>query len=661
MSDGRIPAINIALPAVATAAQSQNEIISLPPNLAQNAPLKGEVTDVKNGQITIQTDQGPIVLKTDLPLQVGQNINLKLQMVAQNATGHALTELLLTLDPKARPVATQAMPAQPAQQTPTQAITLSSLAQEFDQVAAPSWSDVDLPDVPKENIQILSAKSIVLPQAMTDKDLEQLIRTILNLPASQPLPQTLREGVDKLKTLLPLLGAPLQLQQAEPNPDIPHIQTTLVSLFQPGQKPDAVKALLSQLPNLPLLLTQAISPGQAVSPELVNTLKQLIQSLQHNQVVPRNTGQNLPSEPAPEVSKTNAQPFNAKPDPVTGKSLLSAALTNLLGKIVPQKTDVSMSQTPLRGIYQPMLGLALGQATNLITVSQVETAEKMPMLLFMVAPNGQNQVSLVMPQDKTPSQNPLVPGTVVIAAMDQKAQQVTLASVLPNLPTTQTVIPALHPSLSETWPALDRIWQAALQQQVMQPDVINLLRQTIPAPVVQQMPAAALFFFAILKNGALPHWVGDHVPGQSPLSEKAALVAQLGRDIQTLRAALTDNVPTDAWRPIPMPLIVNDQLHRLQWFFRQQDDVAYDHENVDAYQRKKRTRFLLDVPKTSFGDLQIDGLVQEKSLDVILRTENDLKKPMQDAIQQRYQRALETSSFAGGLIFQSGRQHYIHA
>src|SRR5690606_10470765 len=216
---------------------------------------------------------------------------------------------------------------------------------------------------------------------------------------------------------------------------------------------------------------------------------------------------------------------------------------------------------------------------------------------------------------------------------------------------------ALNPSFGVSWPALEQLFEEVLFNHAAPAESAALMRQTIPAPVAQQLPAAALLFLSILRPGKPGQWLGEALQAKGISADKMALINQLSRDMQAIKNALTDPVPMDSWRPLPMPLQVGDHVVRLQWFYRHQDDETDD---PDTKPIGRKTRFVLDVPKTRLGDIQIDGLVQIKKLDVILRTESGMPSYMEKAIRERYNGALDLNGFSGGIHFQAGKHHYVH-
>jgi hypothetical protein len=64
------------------------------------------------------------------------------------------------------------------------------------------------------------------------------------------------------------------------------------------------------------------------------------------------------------------------------------------------------------------------------------------------------------------------------------------------------------------------------------------------------------------------------------------------------------------------------------------------------------TRFVMDLSLSRMGDVQIDGMLNGKRLDVILRTQMPISLSMQDAMKRAYADALDGTDIYGELGFQ---------
>jgi hypothetical protein len=97
-------------------------------------------------------------------------------------------------------------------------------------------------------------------------------------------------------------------------------------------------------------------------------------------------------------------------------------------------------------------------------------------------------------------------------------------------------------------------------------------------------------------------------------------------------------------------LLDGDQVRQLRLFLRHgQQDGDGDGDGED----EEKTRFIVEVELSRLGDLQLDGLVREKRLDLILRSRVPLPEFMRRDIMQIFHDANEITGYRGSIGFQS--------
>ena len=104
-------------------------------------------------------------------------------------------------------------------------------------------------------------------------------------------------------------------------------------------------------------------------------------------------------------------------------------------------------------------------------------------------------------------------------------------------------------------------------------------------------------------------------------------LTRMGRDIAGLQKTDADPVTQD-WKALTLPMMWQNDIHKIHMFYRRQhsdqDDDSSDAKKGDS------TRFIFDLNLDRMGDMQIDGLMKDKRLDLILRTrEKPFSPPMQ--------------------------------
>ena len=633
MNDGTISANPTPVPQQNAATQNVTvKVENLPGDIPVNKIISGEVVSSEKGQISVKTEQGVVVLNTQIDMAVGQKVNLKIQQMMQQSVPIPIAELINMPVDKT--------PVRPTESPPV----INPVIQDPIVVHDPS---------PFEEYKPLQALVTQMPDILTDETVNVLLKTVLSLPASKPLPPGLQEGLSKLSQLTNLLSQAnlLQGNQMKPPEQTGGLQQNIISvvqnLFQNFKSPVA-NPLLNQNPQ-PFIQLQFIQPGQTLSPNILVDMKQQLMNV---------------------LQKPLQAPMQTQPEQPSGLSALIGKAGTILQSIIPGTqpqpiTAIPVDQSGIKPNFTtPMIGLVLGNAAQ--SVPQLNN----PVLVFMQMPGnisgevGRQFIGFLSPpmNEGQPAQN-LLPGSVIVTAVPPQAQKEMQFTILPQqiLPEVIETFMPINPGLGESWPVLDEIWDQAMAQQTTHPEVLASLRQIIPAPMAQQMPPAMMFFLSVLKNGFSSDWIPEKHLAVLEGIDKEALINTLNRDLSTIRARLEDPLPVDAWRPLPIPMQLGDQLMRLQWFYRHPENEYEPSEQQEENTPKKRkTRFLLNVPKTGLGDIQIDGLVQEQKLDLILRTEQTLMSHMETTIRGRYASVLETTGMVGGIDFQSGRHHYVH-
>lgn len=453
----------------------------------------------------------------------------------------------------------------------------------------------------------LEAKLIALPQRVDAESLAMIIKTLLRLPLQDPLPPSLQEGMEKFQLLTRLLTqanfvSENALQAGDNGPDMPN--GLLTALQQLVRTPEGKSnPLLAQLPQQFIQL-QTVLPGQTLSPNILVEMREQLQALMQS----------------------------------------ATAKTSATGTDVPRYT-------------MPAIGMVMGMPQGFNSGSSLGASLELKgaNLVVLLTPQNQPLIGLLGTDGKLDSK-PLLPGTVFVVAFKPQVDQVLNLPLVPMammLDEAGGLVP-LGLSLGNTWPALDDLWKTALAQQGIQPDLMAMLQRVVPSPQPHQLPPALLFFMAVIKNGMMSDWIPEKLLDGL---NKTEAVRQLLSDMRAMQTRMNEDGPADAWKPLPVPLQVGDNLVRLQFFYRNSPDQESD--QAQGLEKHNKTRFVLNIPQTGFGDIQIDGLVRAKDLEMILRTERTLSSKIESDIRDRYQKAMDMTGMNGNIMFQQGREHYV--
>lgn len=221
-------------------------------------------------------------------------------------------------------------------------------------------------------------------------------------------------------------------------------------------------------------------------------------------------------------------------------------------------------------------------------------------------------------------------------------------TVMPLLQTADEFVPLF----SKSWPAM----QDALQTSSMVPAqaaIMQAFKDTMPSPNAKMVPAT-LFFMAALRMGNIENWLGAGTLQLLRDSGKRDVADDITRDFGKIAGQSKETLAGD-WRMIAMPMLHDDQLSQIKMFIRHQQDP----DNKDDKDAKPMTRFLLNLNLSRMGDLQIDGLMRQKRLDLILRSEAPLHALIRQDLMQAYTRALDQTGMQGALSFQVKAQNWV--
>ena len=207
-----------------------------------------------------------------------------------------------------------------------------------------------------------------------------------------------------------------------------------------------------------------------------------------------------------------------------------------------------------------------------------------------------------------------------------------------------------------TWPVFDDTLET-LGHMMPQAHMAQTMAAVLPNPATPAtMPSAIAFFIAAIQSGDLASWMGDKAI--SALRRDAGrggdLISRLTRETDGLSRTMDTPVSQD-WRGVALPFVWQNELQKIHLFYRKQGgDKEEDQDGAE-----QSTRFLFDLNLDRMGDVQIDGLMKAKRLDVILRTGTLLSHGMQTALRRKYLDVLEAGHLTGDLAFQNRLDQWV--
>ena len=246
-------------------------------------------------------------------------------------------------------------------------------------------------------------------------------------------------------------------------------------------------------------------------------------------------------------------------------------------------------------------------------------------------------------------QTPLGTLTLEIRAPLQTGSRITLelpgGALTPSGPGAAGPGPAALGTLAHSWPALEETLRVL--QEIAPPGVAAaMLRDAIPQPG-SRLASGLLFFLSALSGGDVTRWLGNQASQVLKSAGRDSLLSRLGQDFRQL-GRLADHQGGD-WRLFFIPLYDGDQLRQLRLFLRH----GRQDRDGGGQDEEAQTRFVVEVEMSRLGDLQLDGLVREKRLDLILRSRAPLPDFMRRDITRIFHETNEITGNRGHIGFQS--------
>lgn len=187
------------------------------------------------------------------------------------------------------------------------------------------------------------------------------------------------------------------------------------------------------------------------------------------------------------------------------------------------------------------------------------------------------------------------------------------------------------------------------------PQAAQSLAGTIPSPAnPTQMGAAILFFLAAIRTGDIGSWLGEKSTEILKRDGKNSLLSRLSKEITDSGKKLNETAKQD-WKGFSFPISWNNELHKATLHYRNQNERNDSDEQND----KKQTRFIIDIKFSKMGDVQIDGLLHGKRLDLALRTQQRISPSMQKEMRKLYTESIGQTGYEGEISFQNNPERWV--
>lgn len=171
-----------------------------------------------------------------------------------------------------------------------------------------------------------------------------------------------------------------------------------------------------------------------------------------------------------------------------------------------------------------------------------------------------------------------------------------------------------------------------------------------------QMSQAMLLFLAAAKSGDIDNFLGKDLVQWLRQQGQGKLLDGLRSELGHLARLSADNVSGD-WKAISFPYYADGQIDKIRMFYRRQGSGD---DSEESEKSGGLTRFVLDLDLSQMGNVQIDGLIRDKRLDLILRTRQPFSEAVRQVLRQKYTGALELGEFSGELHFHGSAEQWVH-
>ncbi len=499
--------------------------------------------------------------------------------------------------------------------------------------------DIVLPVAEDVTIPTSVIRASVVPQDIA-KDVAQTL--VPAFPATKP---AVIKSVSPatVTTLPPLRDAPVALSRPAPaatSPGFYAVPTVTPAITTPATMPDMAMTVLPQ---------GALWPAPLPAP-LPTTLIQtpILQAMPvaPNSITPQ--GQTAPAGPALRPHTLDARITAIHP----GEGIVRLSPTQSTQSIITPDVTVPVLNNPNPITTQATIIGHMPTQNNPVAV--VHAPLIAPNQLFVIQWAGDAPMT-GMTLDLLPRSVPVpLPGV----APDGSSLPVpgVPTSTAPVMPGMASLTPPSILFADWDWPAMDDMIQTL---SVTAPQVAAATARMIPnAASPSQAGAAMMFLFAAIRANDVAGWLGDDaISALRRDSRGMQALTRMGRDIAGLQKTDAEPVTQD-WKALTLPMMWQNDIHKIHMFYRRQHSDQ-DEENSDS-KKGDSTRFIFDLNLDRMGDLQIDGLMKDKRLDLILRTrEKSFSPSMQAHMKGLYVAALENAGMKGALGFQSRSEDWV--
>ncbi len=585
--------------------------VSVSPSLAHLTTgqlVEGEVVAVDGeGRPVLRTAEGTFALRPDAGLAEGAKVSIRITESDKSVQGDLIARDGKRIDP---PVSLQ--------------LTLIGIHPE------PEVLD---PDLPAQNTEKPAQTSYSAKSFKPGLDKALAYET-----SSLSLPRTVAAVPLALKPVLP----PTMLQTAKPVAGNFNIQTAIQRLYT-FTLPDVAAGSTAPAPqayrhiSAPLALPEISYPGRIIFA---------------GNSAQKSGAAALPFQLGEKVSVQVVGNNPAKTTRPPGRIIVQAAIIPLSASPVKAPEGAQILQTPIGHIAvqtpKPL------PANQIVTVAIAAAVPSTPP--FVAAPTSGQQRSATPETGQTFNQTQAGPAQNTPQAGIQSAvanTPATAAEPPTGVPPAQKIpgVPLPLPALAEDWPFLDDLYTVLT---TLPPHIAGELASRLPR-LDARLPNTLLFLTRALQIGSFREWAGPMATTALEDAGQEQLAAKLDEEFTRIGRLFADP-QADGWRPLPLPLQTDQNLHILAVLVRPIFEDLADQQNKNNLRQDSRkktgNRFLLEFDLSELGTLQLDGLIKGAHFDLIIRSRQTITESAKSELKSLFLNALQSSDMEGALTFE---------
>lgn len=194
------------------------------------------------------------------------------------------------------------------------------------------------------------------------------------------------------------------------------------------------------------------------------------------------------------------------------------------------------------------------------------------------------------------------------------------------------------------WPGLEAMEDSLLSQ--LPAAQAEVLQRALPQ-AGPRLSSGILFILSAINQGNPLAWLAGPAAALDR-SERGEFLDRLGRELSGLSRSVETG--SGEWRLLQLPVWSDEGLRELRLFLRQQGGQD---QGGDARDGDKATRFVLELEMKHYGELQLDGLVQGRKFDLILRSRRSFSALIRSDLRALFEEANAIGGYQGQLLFQS--------